>query len=109
MAIPHAHPSQAVDVSPLGGAIKTSKSVALFKAADLEVMRLVLAAGKSLPPHKVPGDITVHCLEGRIDVATGGQSHVLEPGQLLYVPGQMEHAVTALEDASALVTVALKK
>jgi quercetin dioxygenase-like cupin family protein len=109
MAIPHAHPAQAVDVSPLGNGIKTSKSVALFKAADLEVMRLVLAAGKSLPPHKVPGDITVHCLEGRIDVVTSGQSHVLGPGQLLYVPGQVEHAVSALDDASALVTVALKK
>ena len=72
-------------------------------------MRLVLVAGKSLPPHKVPGEITVQCIEGSIDVTVDGKSHVLRAGQLLYLPGNVLHGVVALEDASALVTVALKK
>lgn len=108
MAIEHAHPGQAVDVLPLGSDLSTTQTTALFKSRDLEVMRLVLAAGKSLPPHKVPGDITVQCVEGVIDVTTGGKSNLLRAGQLLYLDGNVLHGVTALEDASALVTVALR-
>jgi quercetin dioxygenase-like cupin family protein len=109
MALSHAFPGQAIDVRPLGSALSTQKTTALFKSEDLEVMRLVLPAGKSLPPHKVPGEITVQCIEGCIDVTAEGQSHVLRAGQLLYLPGNVPHGVTALESASALVTVALKK
>ena len=108
MAIEHALPGQVIEVQPLGSSIPTTKTTALFKSADLEVMRLVLNAGKSLPPHKVQGEITIQCIEGCIDVTTEGISHVLRAGQLLYLAGSALHAVTALEDTSALVTVALK-
>ena len=47
------------------------EDLALFKTEELEVIRLVLAAGKSLPPHKVPGEITIQCLEGRIGSGRG--------------------------------------
>jgi len=108
MAIPHARPGQAIDVQPLGSRLAQEKTVALFKSEDLEVMRLVLVAGKSLPPHKVPGEITVQCIEGAIEVTAENQSHVLRPGQLLYLAGGVTHGVTAIQDSSALVTVALR-
>ncbi len=108
MALSHAQPGQPVDIQPLGPGLSAQPSSALFKAGDLEVMRLVLLAGKSMPPHQVAGTITVQCLEGRLDVTVDGQSHLLAAGQLLYLEGGVRHAVTALEDASALVTVVLK-
>lgn len=107
MAIEHACPGQSIDVQPLGNKLAEQKTTALFKSIDLEVMRLVLMAGAALPPHKVPGDITIQCLEGALDVTAEGRSHVLRAGQLLYLSGGVVHGVTALEDASALVTVAL--
>jgi quercetin dioxygenase-like cupin family protein len=107
MAIAHASPGEAIDVRPLGNRLAGEKTVALFKSEHLEVIRLVLAAGKSLPPHKVPGEITVQCIEGRIDVTAAGRSHVIGAGQLLYLSGGVTHGVVALEDASALVTIAL--
>ena len=109
MAIPHANSGEAIDVRPLGARLRSEKTVALFKSEHLELMRLVLPAGKSLPPHKVSGEITVQCIEGRIDVTAEGKSHVLHAGQLLYLSGNVLHGVVALEDASALVTVALRK
>ena len=109
MAIPHASSGQAVDVGPLGARLGQEKTLALFKAQDLEVMRLVLAAGKSLPPHRVPGEITIQCIEGALDVSVDGQSHVLHAGQLLYLAGGVTHGVLALQDCSALVTVALRQ
>ena len=47
--------------------------------------------------------------EGSIDVTAEGKSHVLGAGQLLYLSGGVTHGVVALEDASALVTIALGK
>lgn len=109
MAIPHAQPGQAVDVSPLGPGLRSAQTLAIFKTAQLEVMRLVLPAGKSLPLHKVAGDITVQCIEGKIDVTYDATSHVLGAGQLLYVSARVSHGVVALEDASALVTIVLAR
>jgi quercetin dioxygenase-like cupin family protein/GNAT superfamily N-acetyltransferase len=109
MAIPHAQPGQVIDVGASGEAPVEARSHALFKSDDLEVIRLVLAAGRSLPPHRVAGDITVLCLEGRIDVSTEGRSHVLSATQMLFLEGGVRHGVTALENASALVTIALRK
>ena len=109
MAIKHALPGEPVDVQPLGAGLAAAWTSALFKSRVIEVMRLVLLAGKSLPPHKVPGEITVQCIEGALDIQAGGQHHLLRAGQLLYLPGDVVHGVTALEDASALVTIALKE
>jgi quercetin dioxygenase-like cupin family protein len=109
MAIPHANPGDIVDVRPLGAGLADARSVALFKSDDLELMRLVLPAGRSLPPHQVAGDFVIQCLEGAIEVDAQGQRHTLQAGQLLYLPGGAPHGVTALQDASALVTVALRK
>lgn len=108
MAISHAAAGEPVDVQPLGAQLPGAKTVALFKSVDLEVIRLVLLAGKSLPPHRVPGEITVQCIEGRIDVTVEGASHVLQAGQLLFLEGNTLHGVVALENASALVTIALR-
>lgn len=109
MAIPHALPGQVIEVQPFGPGLAQAKTVALFKSDDLEVMRLVLLAGKSLPPHKVPGEITVQCIEGSIEVTVETQSHVLHAGQLLYLAAGAVHGVRAIQDCSALVTVALRK
>jgi len=108
MAIPHVNPGEPIAVTPLGAAhLQSAKSTALFKAKDLEVIRLVLLEGKSLPPHRVPGEITVQCIEGRLDVVVDGKSHVLNQGQLMYLERGVMHSVVALEDVTALVTVAL--
>lgn len=107
MAIPHARPGQVTDVRPLGARLLEARTVALFKSEHLEVIRLVLPAGKSMSPHKVPGEITLQCIEGCMDVTVDGQSHVLRAGELLYLMGGVAHGVTALDDTSALLTVAL--
>ncbi|HQD15015.1 MAG TPA: AraC family ligand binding domain-containing protein, partial [Ottowia sp.] len=74
---------------------------------QLEVMRLVLPAGHRMPPHHVPGEITIQCLEGVVRVDVAAASHDLPAGHLMYVAGGVEHALTAIESASVLVTIAL--
>lgn len=108
MAQPHIHPGQVANVLPFGARLAQEKSVALFKSKDLEVIRLVLLKGKSMPPHRVPGEITIHCIEGELLVSTDDGTCVLAPGHLLYLQGGAMHGVTASQDASALVTVTVR-
>jgi len=109
MALPHAIPDQVLEVRTLGENLLTGKTAARFKSHDLEVMRLLLHAGKALPPHKVPGEITTHCLEGVLSVEVDGSTSQLEAGELVFLAGCASHSVMALTDASELVTIALRQ
>jgi quercetin dioxygenase-like cupin family protein len=106
MAIPHTQPGQPADIAApvTPGALSAN---ALFKSRDLEVMRLLIPAGKGMPPHRVPGEITVQCVSGQIEIGLDDSSTLLEPGQLLYLAGDAMHSVRAVTDACALVTIAL--
>ena len=108
MALPHALSGEVVDVQPYGTHIEAAQSVALFKAGQLEVMRLVLQVGQRMPSHHVVGEITLHCLEGSVQVEVGGEHHCLPAGHLMYVAGSVPHALEAPQQASSvLVTIAL--
>ena len=107
MAMSHANSGEALDIRPLGAALSTSQTVALFKSKNLEVMRLVLTKGKGMPMHSVPGDITLQCIEGSIALVVDGQNKELRAGQLMYLSGGVPHSLTAVADATVLVTIAL--
>ncbi|HEX7637490.1 MAG TPA: cupin domain-containing protein [Burkholderiaceae bacterium] len=107
MALAHANIGEPWDVRPLGSAIAGARSSALFKSAQLEVIRLVLPAGKGMPEHRVAGEITIHCLEGALAVDALGARRSLVAGELLFLPPGEPHAVEAVEDCSALVTIVL--
>lgn len=109
MAIPHATSGQPIDIRPLGPELPSARTVALFKTDELEVIRLILPAGRSVPPHKVPGEITIQCLEGKVEVTSEGRIQILHAGQLLYLSGGVLHSLVGIEDASALVTIVLRK
>ena len=109
MAIPHARPGQIVDILSADGTLPSANSFALFKSEQLEVMRIVLPAGKAFPPHRVAGEITVQCLDGHIDFSVDGVSQHLRPGQLLHLAGGVLHGLVGVEDSSALVTIVLCK
>ena len=68
MALEHAQPAQAVSVQPYGSALAEATTRALFKSDQLEVVRIVLRKGKTMPSHHVPGEITIQCIEGVLDV-----------------------------------------
>jgi quercetin dioxygenase-like cupin family protein len=107
MATPFALSAQAINVLPFGARLAGARTCALFKSEDMEVIRVVLRASQSLPPHKMPGSVSLHCLEGRLEVLLGENCQALEAGQLMHLPPNMPHAVRALEDTSALVTIVL--
>ncbi|SFN10072.1 cupin domain-containing protein [Variovorax sp. OV329] len=107
MAIAHAVSGEVVDLLAPGGVTTPDKTLALFKAKDLEVMRIVLPAGKRVPDHSVPGSITVQCLGGQVELFLPHQTAVLSAGQFAYVGGGVPHGLHALKDSDLLVTIAI--
>jgi quercetin dioxygenase-like cupin family protein len=100
-----AKPGDIVDVRPLGAALASAKTKTLAKADGIEVIRLVIPAGKEIVEHKAKGDIVVHCLEGRVSFAAFGKTRILRAGQLLCLPRGEPHAVKGVENASLLLTI----
>ncbi len=107
MAIHHAKPGQVIDLQVQSETPTDSSTHTLVKTDRLEVICLVIPTGKEIPMHKVPGEITVHCLEGRVDFTAGGVTQELKAGQMLYLAGNEPHSLCGVESASVLVTILL--
>ncbi len=104
VATAQARPHAVVDVRPLGPDLATTRSGSLLKGNQIEVKRLVVAQGQSIPTHKAAGEVTVLCLEGCVDFEVGGHTHRLTPGHLVYLDRNEAHGLTGLEASSLLVT-----
>ena len=104
MSTPQAEPGEVFDVRPLGTAPTDLQLITLVKTAALEVRRLVLPKGREIPTHRAPGEITVHCLEGRVAFTAGGTTRTLEAGQMLVLDAGAPHSLFGLEDSALLVT-----
>jgi quercetin dioxygenase-like cupin family protein len=109
MAIPHAKPGEVMDVRPLGSALTSAQTHTLVRAEQVEVIRLVVSAGKQIEEHKAKGEIVVQCLEGKVAFTAFGKTQSLEAGKLLYLPTGELHSVKGIEDASLLLTILLPK
>jgi quercetin dioxygenase-like cupin family protein len=96
--------SEVIDVGP-GSASGTGPAPnALVKSATLEVRRLTLPKGRGIPTHHAAGEITVHCLAGRIAFTAGGETREVGAGQLIALAAGEPHSLVGLEDSTVLVT-----
>ena len=105
MALKHAQPLEVIDLHATNEANGTAVSSSLLKTPHLQLMRVLLAAGQALPEHHVPGEITVQCLSGEVDVATPSRTCRLVRVSLVMLPAAEPHRVQAHRDTVLLVTV----
>lgn len=76
----------------------------LVKTGPINVMRLILPAGKAIPEHKAAKEITVQCVAGEVDFTTMGMTHRMTSGEMLFLPPGELHSLNAIEDSVMLVT-----
>lgn len=108
MALQHASSGQVIALQRGDDDGSQFSSIALAKTDDLELIRLVLPAGKTMPEHWVKGEITLQCLSGEIAVDAHGRTVALQGGEMLYLAGATPHALRATADSVALLTILLK-
>ena len=108
MAQTHAQSGQIVSVRPLGAQLAQANSTAILKAGQLEVMRIVLHPGKSLPEHMTRGEATVQCIEGEVEFQGHSGAQRMQPGDFVHLEPRALRALTAVQDTSLLVTLCLQ-
>jgi len=104
MATHHAAPSEIVDLATWAQDVPNEKTKVIVKTNEMELVRLVLPAGKEFANHKVSGPCVIHCITGEIECAAMGGTQVLTSGQLLDEP----HSVRAVVDSVVLLTIIFK-
>ena len=109
MAIPHASSAQVLDVRPLGAQLSGAETTTLIKTHTVEVIRMILPAGKEVPPHSLPGEVILQCIEGRVEVRTDDSHSTLAAGHLLYLDGHQTYGLKTTADSSLLFTILLQR
>ena len=105
MALKHARAGEIVDLRPLGDRLGDARTAAIIKERSFEAVRLVVPAGREIPQHQVAGNITLHCLEGRISLGLKESAIEMSAGDWVYLDGGEPHSVKGVEDSSLLLTI----
>lgn len=64
--------------------------------------------GSRIPEHTVRGGVTIHVLDGELEIETASEKHTLKTDQLLVLKGGVKHDVHALAETRMLLTIQLK-
>jgi quercetin dioxygenase-like cupin family protein len=99
---------QTASVQPLTPS-DTSRTITLVKTPLVEMIQLIVPAGRDVPTHQAQGEIIVHCLEGRVSLSALGKVYDLMPGQLLHLLIDEPFSIRAIDNASVLVTLIAAK
>ena len=109
MAEPIANPGLTAFVEPLATAGETSRKTTLVKTPQVEIIQLMVPAGRDVPTHQAQGEVVIHCLEGRVSMCAAGKTYDLQPGQLLHLSLDDQFSIRGIDNASVLVTLIAAK
>lgn len=105
MALTHAQPDEVIDLLPASEQQAAHGSVSLLRTPHLQLLRLVMPEGHRMPGHRVPGAMTIQCLQGKVRVGTETGLQTLHGGQLLALSPPEPHEVLAMVASVLLVTL----
>ena len=77
----------------------------LLDDATLRIVVLAFSAGHELSAHSTPRPVVIQILSGSARVRLGDETHDMKAGSLARLPSGLEHAVTALEPTTLLLTM----
>jgi quercetin dioxygenase-like cupin family protein len=109
MAKQFAVPGQVVDLNRSATTTDTNQKTVLIRSNVVEVIRLLIPAGSTIPTYQAAGHIILHCLEGRISIFALDKTQELSAGQLLYLALNEAFSIHGIVRASVLATTIAPK
>lgn len=85
------------------------RQVTLFHRAPVTQVLFAFEEGGSLKEHAAPGLVTIHVVEGCVNVEADGRDHELREGHVLVLAPGVPHDVRAARPSAMLLTVHLEK
>ncbi len=77
----------------------------LLRTPNMRVALFGFAEGQELTEHTSTQSAVVQILSGECEFALGGKSHPAKAGDLIYLPPNLRHAVSATKQFSMLLTL----
>ena len=77
----------------------------LAQNPTLSLTLFAFDAGEGVSTHTAPGDAMVHVLDGEAVVNIGGKEMIANAGQVVVMPADVPHSVTAAQRFKMLLTV----
>ena len=77
----------------------------LLKRASGTVTLFAFDRGQGLSEHTAPFDALVHVLDGEAEIVIAGTSHQVAAGDLMLMPANQPHALTARTPFKMLLTM----
>lgn len=96
-----------VEVEPLGFRSSPELMATLIQTRKLKVIHLEVSQGMTVPQHEFPGEMIIHCLEGRVSLTSSRGAYALCGGQLLGYVSDEPFSIQGVEDAALLIFIAL--
>ncbi|MDZ7772591.1 MAG: cupin domain-containing protein [Balneolaceae bacterium] len=101
----HIKPAEVVNLNTLKREMDRDATYALVKTSDMEVIRMVMPAGKEIAEHSVEGEMSVQCMKGHVLFSVDGKTQELIEGDWLYLNRDQSHSLSALRNSILLVTI----
>ncbi|MDY7026791.1 MAG: cupin domain-containing protein [Spirochaetota bacterium] len=94
-------PEEGTQVYDMDGAVGKK----LLSKAEVEVVRIELAPGSSLPVHRTPVDVFFFIIEGSGEIEVGGERKTVEAGSVVESPKDIPHGLHNRSDSPFRVLV----
>jgi quercetin dioxygenase-like cupin family protein len=77
----------------------------LLRTTNLRVVLFGFAEGQELSEHTSTQSAVVQILSGECEISLAGKAHAVKAGQLIYLPPNLPHALSATKQFSMLLTL----
>jgi quercetin dioxygenase-like cupin family protein len=77
----------------------------IVKTPECNVTLFAFDEGQGLTEHTSPFDALVQVTEGVAEVTIAGQSHIVQEGELIFMPAHQPHALMALKRYKMILTM----
>jgi quercetin dioxygenase-like cupin family protein len=93
--------------SEIDAAVAGHRQITLFKGYKSTVAIFDFERGGGMREHSAPGVVTVHVLQGELEIDVAGAAHRVHAQNILVIPPGARHDVKAIEPSQMLLTVSL--
>ena len=76
--------------------------VRFVHSANMTLAYWRIEAGHSLPDHSHPHEQVSNLMEGEFELTVDGEPHILKPGKVFLIPGDVPHSGRAITDCRIL-------
>lgn len=105
MALAHAKPGEVIALRD--EQVGATRTAALVKTSSFEAIRLGVQAGREIPWHHVPKELTLFCISGDVVLRLETREIQLRAGDWVFLEGGARHALSAHVDSTLLLTIML--